>query len=104
LALGPAVATALVKRRSGPLLVGAAVAVGVAEKGRRRAGATAYFPPSTSLFAPLWLTERAITSWAALGARFFLGGVPYARTVLRKSATPVGELRSRFRNGEMRAL
>ncbi|MEA2478047.1 MAG: hypothetical protein QOC87_2246 [Actinomycetota bacterium] len=99
LSLAPLAAVSAARRRRGLLVLAAAAAVAVAEKGRRRAGANAYFPPSVSLFAPLWLGERAITAWLALGARFFLGGVPYAGAVLSRSATPMAELRSRFEEG-----
>lgn len=74
----------------------AAAVVLAAELGRRRAGATRVFPPSTSLFAPLWVAERAVCSWLALGARVVLGGVPYRGTILHHSATPMRVLRQRF--------
>jgi hypothetical protein len=67
----------------------------VAEAGRRRAGARRFFPAQASLMAPVWLAERAICSWLALGARLALGGVPYRGAVLRHAATPMRVLRSR---------
>lgn len=66
-----------------------------AEIGRRREGATHVFPPTTPLFAPLWLAERAVCSWLALGARVVLGGVPYRGTIIRHAATPMRVLRRR---------
>jgi hypothetical protein len=66
-----------------------------AEVGRRRSGGRRVFPARTSLFAPLWLAERAIASWLAVGARAILGGVPYRGRVLRHAATPMRVLRAR---------
>ena len=80
------------------IAIGAAAIVAAAEIGRRREGATRVFPASTPLFAPLWLAERAVCSWLALGARIFLGGVPYRGTILHRAATPMRVLRRRFAN------
>jgi hypothetical protein len=78
------------------IAVGAATIVVAAEIGRRREGATRAFPASTPLFAPLWLVERAVCSWLALGARIFLGGVPYRGTILHSAATPMRVLKQRY--------
>ncbi len=104
LSLAPATAIALARRRPAWVGLGALAAIGIAERGRRRAGGDAYFPASVSFFAPIWLAERAVTSWLAVGARVFLGGVPYARTVLKKSATSPRALRARFEAGDRPAL
>jgi hypothetical protein len=77
------------------IAVGVAAIVIAAELGRRRERATRVFPASTPLFAPLWVAERAICSWLALGARIFLGGVPYRGTILHSAATPMRVLRQR---------
>jgi hypothetical protein len=77
------------------IAIGAVAIVAAAEIGRRREGATRAFPASTPLFAPLWLAERAVCSWLALGARVFLGGVPYRGTILHSAATPMRVLRRR---------
>jgi hypothetical protein len=53
----------------------AVAAVAVAEVGRRRGG-RAGFPPTAALWAPLWLAERAVCAWLAVGARV-RGGVRY---------------------------
>ena len=80
------------------LVILAALVALAAELGRRRQGATRVFPASSSLFAPLWLAERAVCSWLALGARIVLGGVPYRGTILHCAATPMRVLRRRYAN------
>jgi hypothetical protein len=78
LACGP-VAAALVRRRRWTALAAAAAgSVALAEAGRRRSGGRAVFGPSAPLPAPLWIAERAVCSWIALGARVLRGGVRYA--------------------------
>jgi hypothetical protein len=98
LALAPA--AALLLREAG--IVGAIVfivlASVLAEAGRRRGGGTRYFSASVSLLAFLWVLERAMTSWIALGARL-AGGIPYAGRRLRAAATPLHILRKRFCEG-----
>ena len=83
---------------AGQLLLLAWIALAVvalAEIGRRRAGGTRVFPPSASLFAPLWLAERAICSWLALLSRVLLGGIRYRGMVLKLAANPLRVLRAR---------
>jgi hypothetical protein len=77
------------------LAAGAAITVGLAEIGRRRAGGRRVFPASASLLAPAWVAERAVCSWLAVGARVLLGGVPYRGRRLRHAATPMRVLRVR---------
>jgi hypothetical protein len=77
------------------LALGVAVAIAIAEAGRWRGGGRQVFPARTSLFAPLWLAERAVASWLAVGARVVLGGIPYRGRVLRHAATPTGVLHAR---------
>ena len=77
------------------LAVGALALVGVAEIGRRRAGAARVFPASTVLLAPVWVAERAVCSWLAVASRAAWGGVRYRGTVLRHAATPMRVLRAR---------
>jgi hypothetical protein len=98
----PAVALAL-RRRPALVAVGAAAIVGLAERGRRRAGGTRVFPPAASLAAPLWVAERAVFTWVALGHRA-LGGIPYRGSRLRVAANPRREIRRRLaeRNGRSR--
>jgi hypothetical protein len=54
----------------------AAVAVCAAEVGRRRDGGAVAFSSTASLWTPVWLLERAICVWIALGCRL-RGGVRY---------------------------
>ncbi|MFI6757964.1 glycosyltransferase [Micromonospora sp. NPDC050417] len=81
----PAVAVlAMVDRRA--LLGAAAGVVALARWGRRRAGGAAVFPARACLFAPVWVLERAVCSWAALGLRFGRGGIRYAGHRIRVAA------------------
>ncbi len=76
----------------------AAIALGsvaMAEVGRRRGGGRAVFPATAALWAPLWVAERACTSWMAVASRLRRGGVRYRDTVLERAATPPRELRRR---------
>ncbi|WP_205826076.1 glycosyltransferase [Microbispora catharanthi] len=95
LAVLPCVGAALWRRRPELIAAGAVAAVGLAEIGRRRAGGRRIFPAAASLFAPIWVLERATCSWAALAARFALGGVPYAGRRLRVAAHSTRRLRRR---------
>lgn len=97
LAVLPAIA---LLRRPRPLLAGAALAVGLsvglAEVGRRRAGGREVFPLSGSLLAPVWVMERAVCGWLALGAAL-TGGVPYGGGRIRRAAHSARLLRRRVR-------
>ncbi|MEA2510428.1 MAG: hypothetical protein QOG21_2510 [Actinomycetota bacterium] len=78
---------------------GALVSVGVAEAGRRRGKGTSVFPARAAAFAPLWLLERGVCSWLALGSRIFYGGVRYRRGIIKMAATPASRLEARFATG-----
>lgn len=95
LAILPAAATLIVRRRWTALGAGAAAMVLLAEAGRRRGGGRHVFPPTAPLLAPVWVAERAVTIWLAVGARVFLGGIPYRDSVLTRAGTPMRELRRR---------
>jgi hypothetical protein len=99
LAVLPGVLAALAARRPGLLLRGALVTVALAELGRRRAGGARVFPAHTALAAPLWVLERGLCVWPAVGRRL-RGGVPYAGTRLRRAATPVRVLRRRLTHAD----
>lgn len=74
----------------------AATTIAIAERGRRLRGGRAVFPAAASLFAPLWVCERALTAWLAMASRVFRGGMPYAGSILVRAATPMSELRRRY--------
>jgi hypothetical protein len=57
----------------------------VTEVGRRRDGGRRVFSWLATVSAPLWLAERAVCSWLALGS-FLRGGARYAGRRLRTSA------------------
>ncbi|MDQ0921595.1 hypothetical protein QF038_000103 [Pseudarthrobacter sp. W1I19] len=83
-------------RRRAALLALAAAPVLIAETGRRRHSGRAVFPFPATLFAPLWVLERAACIWIALGFRL-AGGVPYAGARLKTAAHSEAELRRRHR-------
>jgi Glycosyltransferase like family 2 len=82
-------------RRPVRLLPIAGAAIGLAEVGRRRAGGTRVFPATASLWAPVWVLERAVAVWLAVGWRL-RGGVPYAGSRVLRAGTPGRELRRRM--------
>lgn len=85
-------------RRPVRVIVFAALACGLAEVGRRRAGGTRVFPATSALWTPLWMLERAICVWLAVGARM-LGGAPYGNGRLRTAAHPTRVIRRRIARG-----
>lgn len=91
LALLPTVIAA----RHRPLLLAAATTTSLvaAELGRRRANGRAVFPATATLWAPLWVVERALCSWLALGARIAFGGVMYSGNRVTRAAHSVPDLR-----------
>jgi hypothetical protein len=100
LAVLPAVVAAIAGRRLRWLGVGAAAVVALAETGRRRAGGARVFPRTAALWAPLWLAERAVCVWLAIGARL-RGGVRYSDGRLRRAAhSPRWLRRANLRNHE----
>lgn len=85
LAVVPSLVAARRHRRR--VLVGwAAVALAVAEAGRRRAGGAQVFPASCTLLAPVWGAERAVCAWLALARRAH-GGCAYGDGRLVRAAT-----------------
>jgi hypothetical protein len=76
LALLPLISLLTSRSRALPVAA-AAAAIGTAEYGRRRYGGSRVFSPLSSVSAPLWLLERAVCSWLAVGC-FLRGGVRYA--------------------------
>lgn len=92
LALLPAAVFAVATRRSRYVAMAAGLAVGVAQRGRRRHGGAVVFPWYLPLLAPGWLAERSVCSWLALACRL-RGGVWYAGQRLCRAANPVAALR-----------
>ncbi|WP_343993303.1 glycosyltransferase family 2 protein [Terrabacter terrae] len=88
--------TLLLAARRGPRPVGvlATAAVLLAAHGRRRIGPQ-HVPPSVPLWAPVWVLERGVCIWLALGHRAG-GGVPYHGRRLRIAAHSARELRRRL--------
>ena len=94
LALLPAAVLAALTRHYRALAGAACAAVGLAEIGRRRHGGAAVFPWYLPLLAPVWLAERSVCSWLAVGCRL-RGGVRYAGQRLPRAATSARMLRGR---------
>nr|WP_275888227.1 glycosyltransferase family 2 protein [Nonomuraea lactucae] len=98
----PALTVCVLRRRYVLPAAGAALAVGLAEVGRRKARGRCVFPGTSALFAPAWILERATCSWLALGAAL-CGGVPYAGRRLRRAAHSVRWLRQAGASGSLAA-
>jgi hypothetical protein len=79
------------------LIAASATAIAMAELGRRVGQGSTVFPLRASLVAPLWVLERAICAWLAVGVRVTRGGVWYSGRRLSRAATPARTLRRRFR-------
>lgn len=94
LAVLPAVLAAL--HRPSGLLLGAVAVAAAGESGRRRAGGRHIYPRTAALWSPLWLLERGLCSWLALGLRA-RGGVRYHGTRLSLAANSPTTLRDRHR-------
>lgn len=94
--LGIVPAVAASRRPVRAALAVAGVSMLLAERGRRRAGGRAAFPPAAVLAAPLWVAERAVCAWLAVGCRM-RGGVRYRDGRLRRAATPARRLRAAAR-------
>jgi len=66
----------------------AAVAVAVGAMGLalqgRRGGAARFFPLSVCLSAPLWVLERALSTYWALGWKLWRGGYPFGGRLLTR--------------------
>jgi hypothetical protein len=86
LAVLPAVVLAVRRRHPGRVVAAAAIAVAVAETGRRRAGGTHVFPVAAALIAPVWVMERAVCSWIALAMWASGRGVRYGGRRIRRAA------------------
>ena len=90
LMLLPAILLSLRKPPRAAVLAGAAVLA--AEAGRRRSGGSRVFSTGAALWTPLWVLERAVSVWIAVGWRL-RGGVPYRGRRLRTAGHSVRRLR-----------
>jgi hypothetical protein len=99
LAALPAVGLALSRGHRREVAAASAASIALAELGRRRAGGRRVFPATASLFAPLWILERAACSWVAVRDRLGHGGVPYGDDVVPRAASSMRRLRGRFASG-----
>lgn len=95
LAILPALLLALVGRHWFLLLTGVIGVITLAGAGRYRDNGSSVFPASAAALAPLWLLERAVCSWLAVGVRVSRGGVAYRDVTLARAATPMRVLRRR---------
>jgi hypothetical protein len=82
------------------VLLGVALVIVVAEVGRWIDGGRKVFSFSSALLAPLWVVERGLCAWAALGSRLVWGGVRYRGRVVRIAATSNRVLRRRHAGRE----
>jgi hypothetical protein len=96
LSVAPVCAVALATGRRWVPVALAAAAVAVAEHGRRRYGGTSVFPASASLLAPVWVAERAVCGWLAVGLRAATGGVRYAGRRIGTAAHTTRQIRTRI--------
>jgi hypothetical protein len=95
LAIPPLLAVAGLRRKPLAPAALAALSILAAERGRQRGGGRRVFPARSSLLAPVWILERALCSWLALGQRLRLGGTRYAGQRIRVAAHSEAELRRR---------
>ena len=75
----------------------------VAAVGRAKADGAQVFPASSVLWAPVWVLERSVCVWLAVGERL-LGGARYRGGRVKLAATPQGELRRRLAGPRQAAL
>jgi hypothetical protein len=96
LSLAPAVLVALVSGRKRLVAGGLVATIVLAERGRRRAGGAERWPAVAALMSPLWVCERAICSWLAIGNRLLRGGIRYRDKRLKVAANSRRTIRSRL--------
>lgn len=96
LSLAPAGLLAVLMRRKRVLALGIAGTILLAERGRRRADGAGRWPVAAALLSPLWVAERAICSWIAVGHRILGGGIRYGDARLKVAANSRCRIRSRL--------
>ncbi len=97
LSIIPCLARIWKRRRFNLAAMTAATAVGLAERGRRRADGQDVFPAAATALAPLWVLERACCAWLAVAQRARHGGVRYGNSIIRVAANSERTLRHRAR-------
>jgi hypothetical protein len=95
LSIIPALACSVARRNPRPPLLGAALTIALAERGRRRASGRSVFPASSAVLAPVWVLERGVCAWLAVLQRLRFGGVRYGDSVIRVAAHSPRQLRRR---------
>lgn len=103
LSVMPAALAVALARRWLWFIPGVMAVMVAAETGRRRAAGRRVFPLTASIAAPLWVAERAICAWLAVGSRVLWGGVRYRGRTMARAATPLPLLQSRLRATAPRA-
>jgi hypothetical protein len=93
LSIIPVLLTAAMRRNVRALFGSAIGVIGVAERGRRRAGGAQIFPVTSSILAPGWVLERGVCSWLAVVLRV-QGGVSYHGNTIRTAAHSLRALRN----------
>jgi hypothetical protein len=86
-----------IARRPRLLTAVTAGTVALAELGRLRAGGGRVYPRTAALWAPLWLAERSVCVWLAVGSRL-RGGARYRGARVRLAAHSMRSLRRRMRS------
>jgi hypothetical protein len=94
LAALPGIAWAIYRKRWLALGATAVGSIALAELGRRRERGASVFPSSAALLAPVWIGERAVCSWIAVGARLS-GGCHYGNGRIVIAANSACVLRRR---------
>ena len=94
-ALGPAIVAGSRHGRRRWLVAAVASLIGIGERGRRRAGGADVFPIAATACVPLWVLERTVCTWVAIGLRL-RGGVRYAGARLPRAASSTWRLRRRL--------
>lgn len=98
LAIPPLLGLSARRRRMGPALSLAVLSILAAEGGRRRQRGADVFPATSSLLAPVWILERAVCSWLAVGQRLRFGGVRYAGRRIAIAGHSEAQLRRRLQS------
>ena len=83
------------RRRPAAIMLLVVLAMAVAEYGRQRDHGSTVFPRSSVLWVPLWIVERGVATWLAVGLRV-RGGVRYSGDRIRNAANPTRVLRDRL--------